>query len=56
VTSVAVALLTLIRVSNSSSPLIASCKCLGVIRFTCGQTRRRVNACFQEPSIALCAG
>lgn len=28
------AMVPLIRVSNSSSPLIASCKCLGVILFT----------------------
>lgn len=28
------AIVALIRVSNSSSPRIASCKCLGVIRFT----------------------
>lgn len=29
------AMVALIRVSNSSSPRIASCKCRGVIRFTC---------------------
>lgn len=28
------AMVALIRVSSSSSPLIASCKCLGVMRFT----------------------
>ena len=28
------AMVPLIRVSSSSSPLIASCRCLGVIRFT----------------------
>lgn len=28
------AMVALISESNSSSPLIASCKCLGVIRFT----------------------
>jgi len=35
---------TLINVSNSSSPRMASCKCLGVIRFTCGQYEAQVGS------------
>ena len=36
---------TLMRVSSSSSPRMASCRCLGVIRFTCCM-KRTFNAMF----------